>query len=532
MNLKVRCCCTFDKAPIRFIEVEPVIPIPPSAEILEDVTWWLDLKETVEFTPDLVLYPGGPASIFQIPVTVGIDPIFIWPPVTPDIWWPNNEIRGLNNLGDIFSLRHRGWKIKENGGRTVDYEGLLAVGGTRIVWERPGGQIDDAIEQLNEGGFYFLGQFFSQTPALTASRTPGGGSDSYLVGYNPRKECCKPEQARYYGTGEHPKLLFDFTEQFPPEITMKFTYRFFLRNNSNGLQTYEVENTYSKFVGGGLTLPTVENVFGFQKGVTGFDNEDPETSDFIKFGYRATRTDVISDGGALSSDRLVAAPSIPFYYVSAGTNNVFFNGDLAAGESENGASSSLPGFPASVTSDQVGAQALFPHKVEAGDILQDVIHCPGLGVPDPVPTFGNKNIVARVSAPTTPTPNPNGTSTRGAFTSGSYKGASALELNYCWSLVSAYVGADDGVEEGTEPTNSTLGGEGSPRPVGTTVLPFFVWDQNANLGLNGFTNPLDGSYHFMTDGLPDDVSITEFTNPIAGPVDPRGFPFPLEVTLA
>jgi hypothetical protein len=531
MNLKVRCCCTFNKGPVRFIEVEPVIPIPASAEILDEVSWWLDLEETVEYSPDLLLYPGGSASNFGFPFTVGDDPVIVWSTDTPRIWWPNNEIRANNNLADIFSLRHRGWRIKEDG-RTADYEGLLDVGGTRIVWVRPGGSIEDPIEQLNAGGFFFFKEVFAQTPAITASRTPPGSTDPYLVGYNPRKECCKPEQARYYGSGEHPKLLFDFTEQFPAEITMKFTYRFFLRNNSDGLQTYEVENTYGKFVGGGLTLPTVQNVFGFQKGVTGFDTEDPEDSDFIKFGYRAIRTDVISDGGALSSDRLVAAPSIPFYYVSAGKKDLGSNGDLAAGESENGSSSSLPGFPASVTTDQVAASQLFPHKIEAGDILQDVIHCPGLGVPDPVPTLGNKNIVARILAPTTPTPDPNGTSTRGAFTSGSYKGASALELNYCWSLVSAYVGADDGITEGTEPTNSTLGGVGNPRPVGTTVFPFFVWDENANLNLDGFTNPLDGSYHFMTEGLPNDVSITEFQNPIQGIPDLRGFPFPLEVTLA
>ena len=107
-----------------------------------------------------------------------------------------------------------------------------------------------------------------------------------------------------------------------------------------------------------------------------------------------------------------------------------------------------------------------------------------------------------------------------------------MEYNYCWSLVSAYVGADDGITEGTEPTNSTLGGAGFPRPVGTTVLPFFVWDQNANLGIDGFTNPLDGSYHFMTEGLPDDVTVVEYLNSIQTPVDPRRFPFPLEVTFA
>ena len=261
MNVKVRCCCTFNKGPVRFIEVEPVIPIPASAEILDEVSWWLDLEETVEYSPDLLLYPGGSASNFGFPFTVGDDPVIVWSTDTPRIWWPNNEIRDNNNLADIFSLRHRGWRIKEDG-RTADYEGLLDVSGTRIVWVRPGGSIEDPIEQLNAGGFFFFKEVFAQTPAITASRTPPGATDPYLVGYNPRKECCKPEQARYYGSGEHPKLLFDFTEQFPAEITMKFTYRFFKRNNSDGLQTYEVENTYGKFVGGGLTLPTVETVFG------------------------------------------------------------------------------------------------------------------------------------------------------------------------------------------------------------------------------------------------------------------------------
>ena len=190
MNLKRRCCCNAPNVEVQFIEVEPVIDLPSDAQLVGNVSWWLDLGSVVELNPDTVIYPGGQASTFSLEIEYGQNFVFVPAPATPAIWWPDGDITGNNNLADIHSLPHRGWKKKQPA-RQVTFEQLAEIDGTRIVWNGPIGVSDDNIDQLNEGGFYFIdASLFNQTPALVVSRTStdyGGDSIGYTVGYNPKK---------------------------------------------------------------------------------------------------------------------------------------------------------------------------------------------------------------------------------------------------------------------------------------------------------------------------------------------------------
>ena len=521
MNLKRRCCCDFPAAPIRYIEVEPVIAIPEQCILVGNLSWWVDLNDVVEVSPGFVLYEGGDASSFGQPITVGDDPVFVWNDSNPTVWWADNDITGGTNLGKIFSLRHRGWRIKQ-GGRRVDFQGLAEVGGTRIVWDLPSAASDDLIDQVQDGGFFFLPQEFSDTPALVQQRSStdfNGDAVTFSVGYNPRKECVKPEQGRYYGSAAHQGLLFDFTQQFPNNITLEFVYKFRATSSSSPLETYTINKTYEKFVAGGGSNPTVELEDGVLV-VTGFDDQDPEDSDYIKFGYRAVRPFVRTDGGA-GITRTISAPSIPFYYFSLGKEENFGGQSSSVGDAQLaiGEGSNLQGIlRTNVAFFTTPKSDFVPHKRRVGDVMQDVTYAPDLG--DIAGLLGKVSGMAQFPPTTTPITNQ-------GSSAGSYKGAFALDHNYTHSMMDAHIGfiRQDIMISTNSTNNAARGVEAFP----TTSVPVLAWGTDAgSLSLQSMTNPIVGGYHRLTDGLPSGV--TQVFN-LGGFSDPDALP-PPEVSLS
>ena len=193
----------------------------------------------------------------------------------------------------------------------------------------------------------------------------------------------KPEQGRYYGAS-HTKLMFDFTAQFPESITLKYT---FPELDGNG-DDVVVTKTYSKFVLGGETSPTTEflvlDAFGLGAFVvTGFDDEDPENSDLIKFGYRTSAEPYEVYDLNPSSQRVAQVPSIPFFWTSPGSDDTVGTGDFKAGEGSTGMVSVASGFSQTT------------HKLVVGDVMQDITYYPEsaelTGEQKPalkIPTFG------------------------------------------------------------------------------------------------------------------------------------------------
>jgi len=493
MNLKSRCCCNAPNVEVQFIEVEPVIDLPSDAQLVGNVSWWLDLGSVVELNPDTVIYPGGQASTFGLEIEYGQNFVFVPAPATPAIWWPDGDITANNNLADIHSLPHRGWKKKQPA-RQVTFEQLAEIDGTRIVWNGPIGVSDDNIDQLNEGGFYFIdASLFNQTPALVVSRTStdyGGDSIGYTVGYNPRKECVKPEQGRYYGAS-HTKLMFDFTAQFPESITLKYTFPELDGNDDDVVVT----KTYSKFVLGGETSPTTEFLVldAFGQGafvVTGFDDEDPENSDLIKFGYRTSAEPYEVYDLNPSSQRVAQVPSIPFFWTSPGSDETVGTGDFKAGEGSTGMVSVASGFSQTT------------HKLVVGDVMQDITYYPesaeltgeqkpklkrpsvGVLFPDGTPFPFRTN-----DSPSLPVIE---------YQCASYKGAVAIDDNLTFSLRDAY--PVDGAESGTLYLTSQFAtnndGVRNPISIPTFAFPALAWSTNPQtLRLEKMSNPILGANH-------------------------------------
>ena len=475
MNLKRRCCCDFPAAPIRYIEVEPVIAIPEQCILVGNLSWWVDLNDVVEVSPGFVLYEGGDASSFGQPITVSDDPVFVWNDSDPTVWWSDNDITGGTNLGKIFSLRHRGWRIKQ-GGRRVDFQGLAEVGGTRIVWDLPSAASDDLIDQVQDGGFFFLPQEFSDTPALVQQRSStdfNGDAVTFTVGYNPRKECVKPEQGRYYGSAAHQRLLFDFTAQFPNSLDIQFFYP----------GTGTISTTFSKFVLGGQTRPTATGVF--PSTVTGFTDEDPDGSELIKFGYRTA--------SGLSTGN-VRAPSIPLFWLSAGSDEFRAGGqaDCFLGDGANGL---LP------ATQQNSAASFNFQKTRVGDILQDITYYPLAQVETNTNTYIG---VPSDPGPGVPYPLRSGNSPSGALLAyfcSSYKGAVAIDNNYTASLTQSIVSnnATHDLSDLMTVNYATNNAGRVNSAIPTDGVPVFAWGTDPTvIRVETFSNPLDGVNHGQT----------------------------------
>jgi len=511
MNLKVRCCCEAPNVEVQFIEVEPVIPLPEGAQLISDVSWWLDLGEVVELNTGTEIYEGGQASTFGLPIVYGSDFVFVPSRGDPQVWWDDGDIDSSTNLAEIFSLRHRGWKKKQPA-RQVSFEQLADIDGTRIVWQKPAGVADDQIDQLEGDGIFFAAaQLFDQNPALVTSRTStdyGGDTIGYTVGYNPKKECVKPEQGRYYGTASHPKLLFDFTAQFPNSITLEFKFPSLDKDDND----VTVTRTYSKFVLGGETEPTtsvleIPGAVGTTQEVdvvTGFNDEDPETSDTIKFGYRNDDNNfVIYDSQYLGStaERVAVIPSIPFFWVSAGSGEIDEFNDYKIGEGSSGMTDVRNGFNTST------------QKLVAGDKLQDITYYPesaeqtGEQIPSlKIPPQGTNPLQQprRLFPDTIPFPFRSGDSPFGSvieYQCASYKGAVAINSNYTLSLRTAYLVGGFLPQTDFEffmTTQFATNNDGPVQPtsIPTFNLPAFAWGEDpSQLRLEPMSNPLSGPNH-------------------------------------
>lgn len=511
MNLKVRCCCEAPNVQVQFIEVEPVIPLPNDAQLVGDVTWWLDLGDVVELNPSTEIYEGGQASTFGVPIVYGSDFVFVPSKADPQVWWDDGDITGQTNLAQIFSLRHRGWKKKEPP-RQVSSEQLADIGGTRIVWQKPAGVSDDQIDQLEDGGMFFAAaQLFNQNPALVTSRTStdyGGDTIGYTVGYNPKKECVKPEQGRYYGTASHPKLLFDFTAQFPDSITLQFKFPNLDINDDD----VTVTRTFSKFVLGGETEPTtsvleIPGATGTTLEadvVTGFNDEDPETSRAIKFGYRNDDNNfVIYDALYLGStvERIALIPSIPFFWISAGSGDIDNFNNYKIGEGSSGMNEVRTGFNPST------------QKLVAGDKLQDITYYPesaeqtGEKTPSfKIPPQGTNPAQQprRLFPDTTPFPFRAGDSPFGSvieYQCASYKGSVAIDSNYTVCLrtaypVSSFLPQTDFEFFMTTQFATNNDGPVQPTSIPTFNFPAFAWGEDpSQLRLEPMSNPLSGPNH-------------------------------------
>ena len=284
MNLKRRCCCPGESGEFaRYVEVEPVISIPSSSYMYADTKFFVDLGAEFELSGDLLLYEGGSASTAQAPIRLGYLEVFV-PERIRRVRFADGESSG-GNFDDITALRHRGYRIKSGGlvFTNSEYFSDDFPPMTRIEMSLPGSQSDDLIFQVQDGGFYFLGGQFDQTPALIQSREgldQNGDPTTYLVAYNPRRECSRPEQARAYNPN---RLVFDFTSEFPDTITMEFRYKGnFVFPDEDFDET--ISRTYAKFVAGSGTYPTTTTVPSLNgspqtyTNVTGFVTESPEES--------------------------------------------------------------------------------------------------------------------------------------------------------------------------------------------------------------------------------------------------------------
>lgn len=537
MNLKVRCCCEAPNVEVQFIEVEPVIPLPSDAQLVGDVTWWLDLGEVVELNPSTEIYEGGQASTFGVPIVYGSDFVFVPSKADPQVWWEDGDITGQTNLAQIFSLRHRGWKKKEPP-RQASFEQLAEIGGTRIVWQKPSGVSDDQIDQLEGDGIFFAAsQLFNQNPALVTSRTStdyGGDTIGYTVGYNPRKECVKPEQGRYYGTASHPKLLFDFTAQFPDSITLQFKFPALDRFDND----VTLSRTFNKFVLGAETVPTTSPIDIQLRPapfppvpvdlVDGFDDQDPENAESIKFGYRSGSDNYLQYAYSALTDAIVQLPSIPFFWISHGSSSVF--GGVKVGEGSENMPAVVDGFAANF------------QKATAGDVLQDITYHP-LGeeesdystrpIPAIIPSQGTipSQQPKRLFASSVAFPFENVGGFPISYTCGSYKGAVAIQSNYTTCLHTGIPSGPFSTERGpllpetpyefflTTQYATNNDGASDPVSVPTMLLPAFAWDEEVNLRLEEMTNPILGVNHPLT-GPAYTAIITPFSG--AFPPAPTG----------
>lgn len=515
---KKSCCCPQVGKVARYLECEPVISFPSGSIVLNNVSFFLDLGEDTELNPDLVLYDGGPASTAQIPVLFSYDFMIFVPPASGiTIHWDDNDITGNNNLDKIYALRHRGWKIKDQGLQLTTAQMFFGdgVSGTRFIFELPGTESDDLIQQVDGGGYFFLGGEFGQTPALIQEKTSldqDGNDVTFFVGYNPRKECSKPEQGRYYGD-DHSNLLFDFTVLFPNSVTFNFTYKF----GDDPSQTETFEKTYTKFVSGAGTRQETEildNGPSQYKNVSGFiENEeqcDVNQSFYIQFGYRAinnTEKREDPDGGA---DFIIAVPSMPIRYFSIGSRDFYGGGSPLADPaiSIGDGASSLSPLQTQQDFFTTNAKEFFPHQYRVGDVMSDITVGPGLAQLEPdseVETTGGGG-PAIFAVPTSSNPSPNPTFGNQPHSALSYKGQTALRNNITFSLEAAYIALSTVPRHlGSSinaPLNSTIRNLRAFESFGTIDVPAIKLDsQTGQIGLVSNSNPFTGAYHFLTNGL-------------------------------
>ena len=139
MRANTRCCCSGESGVVaRYLECTPVITIPASSYMLGDVKFFLDLGADFELSPDLELYAGGSASTAGIPILLEYLDVFV-PDNICRIHWSDNVVTNAGNLGDIYALRHRGWRVKDSGLKLtgLQMETGDGVEGTRIILSKP-----------------------------------------------------------------------------------------------------------------------------------------------------------------------------------------------------------------------------------------------------------------------------------------------------------------------------------------------------------------------------------------------------------
>jgi hypothetical protein len=473
-----------------------------------NVKFFLDLGEELELNDDLLLYEGGPAATAGAPVRWGYLSVFV--PGNMSVTYADG-ISTNGNLDSINALKHRGYKVKNDGERYTQEQWLNDDdfnNMTRVQMGRPGtsGTLEDPVNQVNDGGFYFLAGEFSQTPALVTQRTTvdqDGNEVNYFVGYNPRRECSRPEQARTYTNGNQ-RLLFDFTTEFPSTITLTFKYRY-KYSSTSPTEVQEITRTYQKFVAGSATYQTTELLprsdgLGDYRNVDGYVTEDPIDSKYILFGYRSVnctdeRTE--SDGDKV----YISAPSMPIKWYSYGSSSIFSHAQgvirFATGDGGQGL--------ANVFTDETygqfqNANDWIPHTIKLGAVMSDVTYGPDnppleddtkmtnfFGVGSPAPTFPINDGISCMS----------------------YKGQTELYSLHTLSLEGAWFLFPRGRRDGTG-----VPGSGNPSNVtlvnvvnngwgwGTVDVPIIHMDsKNGALGLRMMTNPLGGAYHYLTDGF-------------------------------
>jgi hypothetical protein len=508
MNLKRRCCCPGEPLElVRYVEVVPVISIPASSYMYANTKFFLDLGEDLELTSDLLLYEGGAASTGGAPVRWGYFSTFVPDSSGFSVRFADGTISG-SNMDNIGALRHRGWRVKGNGLRFSFAQWVLGDFSdmTRIEMNLPGtaGTLSDPVNQVQDGGYYFLAGEFSSTPALVTQRTTvdqNGNEANYLLGYNPRRECSKPEQGRTYGS--NPRLIFDFTSEFPGTITLTFRYRYRATASSSS-EVQEITKSYQKFVAGSATYQTTESLprsggFGNYRNVNGYVTEDPSDSDYILFGYRAVncteeRTD--SDGDYV----YVSAPSMPVKYYSFGSTTIFRHSaqgviKFASGDGGQGLQNVFT--DESFTQFQ-DASNWIPHQTAFGAVTSDVTYGP-----DNPPLEDDTELSQLFSVGSSEPFLNGGTSAM------SYKGPTELRSIHTFSLESAWLvfprvrrKTNEPPESGV-PSNITLvnvvnNGLG----LGTIDFPLVALDsKNGVVSLQSMSFPLGNPYHYLTDGL-------------------------------
>jgi hypothetical protein len=486
-----------------------------------DTKFFVDLEGDEPLTEDLLLYAGGSASTNGVPVRLGYLEVFV-PERIRRVRFADGESSG-GNFDDITALRHRGYRIKSGGlvFTNSEYFSDDFPPMTRIEMSLPGSQSDDLIFQVQDGGFYFLGGQFSGTPALVQVREgvdQNGDPTNYIVAYNPKRECSRPEQARAYNPN---RLVFDFTTEFPDQITMSFQYS---GNFSIPDESFDetITRTYSKFVAGSGTYPTttvVPSLNGFPQtyiNVTGFETESPEESNAIVFGYRAIDcTEEREITNALGDFKPISAPCMPIKVYSAGKGSLlhsfgvikYFTGDPGTG---------LAGLITDENLSGSGFLRFFPHMspTQVGVVLHDVT----LGPDNPPLEEDTKfSFFNRIFGSTAPNTNPAPVVALVPVTAMSYKGGVAIENFHTCSLEEAFFAyARDrrGITGSSQnPQNVTVRGVGD-HSFGTGDIPIVRLDsKSGGVGLERMTNPLGGAYHFLTDGMSEGSAFGDITQP-------------------
>lgn len=509
MNLKRRCCCPGEPLElVRYVEVVPVISIPASSYMYANTKFFLDLGEDLELTDDLLLYEGGPASTGGAPVRWGYFSTFVPGPTGFTVKFADGTSSG-SNMDSIGALRHRGWRVKNTGLRFThaqwvqdDFSGM-----TRIEMNLPGtaGTLSDPVNQVQDGGYFFLAGEFSSTPALVTSRTTvnqDGNEVNYLLGYNPRRECSKPEQGRTYGS--NPRLVFDFTTEFPGTITLTFRYRYKTGPSSSSSEVQEITKSYQKFVAGSATYQTTESLprsggFGNYRNVNGYVTEDPSDSDYILFGYRAvdcTKERLDSDGDYV----YVSAPSMPVRFYSFGKRSVFRHRavgfiNFASGDGGQGLQDVFTDESFDQFSD---AFDWIPHQIAFGAVTTDVTYGPDN------PPLENDSQIGSIFAVGSSEPFPNG-----GTSAMSYKGPTELRSIHTFSLEMAWRIFPRFRRKTNEPPNSGVPSNvtlvnviNNGLGLGTIDFPLVALDsKNGVVSLQSMSFPLGNPYHYLTDGL-------------------------------